>query len=346
MWKAAISGVAMGAERTAGELIDVHAHVVFEGTMNTAGAYGPELLDGDVPRFRAGEYVLHGVRYRGSPFMDVGVRLERMDTAGIDRQALSPNPLTYFHEIEPGPAIAFCRRHNDLMAELVAEHPDRLIGLAALPVQDPDAAAAELERAVQDLRLVGAYLGTEYRGRQLDDPALDPLYAAFTELDVPLFLHPNPDGVDRPVKDPRLGRWDLELSVGFAYDETLAVATLIYGGVLHRHPQLDVCLSHGGGAAPYLYGRLAAAARQRPWSPDWLRADGAFDALLQRLWFDCHVHHEPSLRLLVAVVGADRVVYGTNFGGWDQGGAMPLGDLDASIRANTRRLLRLPAPSA
>ena len=199
----------------------------------------------------------------------------------------------------------------------------------------------ELERSVRELGLVGAYVGTRFAGRELDDPALDELYAACTGLDVPLFLHPNPDGVDRPVADPRLGRWDLDLVLGFAADETIAAATLVYGGVLRRHPALDVCLSHGGGAAPYLYGRLAAAARQRPWSPEWLRADGAFDAELRRLWFDCHVHHEPSLRLLAAVVGTDRIVFGTNFGGWDQGGGMDLGDLDAPIRANTARLLRL-----
>lgn len=322
-------------------LIDIHAHVVLEGTFGTAGRYGPELLEGDTPRFRAADYVLEGVRYRGSPFMDVDVRLERMDAAGIDRQALSPNPLTYFHFIEPGLAVDFCRRHNDLLAELVAGHPDRLLGFAALPLQDLDATLAELGRAVNDLGLVGAYAGTEHTGRDLDDPALDALYEGCVDLDVPLLLHPAPDGVDRPARDPRLARFDLDLSVGFAYDETLAVATLIYGGVLHRHPRLDVCVSHGGGATPYLYGRLAAAARMRPWSPEWLRADGAFDGLLRRIWFDSHVHDPRSRRLLAEVCGTDRLVYGTNLGGWDQGGTPDLGDLDAPIRANTARLLRL-----
>jgi aminocarboxymuconate-semialdehyde decarboxylase len=333
----------MGSEeagRGAGELIDIHAHAVLEGTFSTAGRHGPELLEGDTPRFRAGDYVLHGVRYRGSPFMDPEVRIARMDEVGIDRQVLSPNPLTYFHGIEPPLAVEFCRRHNDLMAQLVGEHRDRLLGLAALPMQDVDAAVAELRRAVRDLGLVGAYIGTEFAQHQLDDPTLDPFYEACVDLDVPLFLHPNPDGIDRPVKDPRLRRWDLELVAGFAYDETLAVAALVYGGVLQRHPQLDVCISHGGGAAPYLYGRMAAAAH-RPWAPDWLREDGAFDRLLRRIWFDCHVHHEPTLRLLADVAGSERIVFGTNFGGWDQGGGMDLSDLDGPIRANTRRLLRL-----
>jgi len=321
------------------DVIDIHAHVVLEATMGTAGAYGPELVDGDPPRFRAGDYVLHGVRYRGSPFMDPEVRLARMDEAGIDHQVLSPNPLTYFHDIPASDAIAFCRRHNDELAALVADRP-RLHGLAALPLQDADAAIDELRRATQDLGLLGAYVGTQAGGRELDDPAFDPLYEAFVALDAPLFLHPAPDGIDRPVKDPRLGRWDLELVIGFAYDETIAVATLIYGGVLQRHPTLDVCISHGGGASPYLYGRLSAAARGRPWSPDWLREDGAFDRLLRRIWFDCHVHDERAFALLVQAVGTERLVFGTNFGGWDQGGGLDLGEHRDAVRSATRRLLR------
>lgn len=322
-------------------LVDVHAHVVLEGTFGHAGGFGPELDEGpDHTRFRAGSYVLDGVRYRDSPFMDVGLRLERMAAAGIDRQVLSPNPLTFFHRIPAADAVAFCRRHNELLAALVAEHP-ALDGFAALPLQDVDAAVAELEHAVQDLGLRGAYVGTA-ADRELDDPAFDALYEACVGLDVPLLLHPAPDGTDNPIKDPRLARFDLELSVGFATDETLAVATLIYGGVLQRHPQLDVCISHGGGAVPYLYGRLAAAAEHRPWAPEWLREPGAFDRLLRRLWFDVHVHDRTSLELLAARVGTDRLVYGTNFGGWDQGSGLDLGEFDDLVRRNGLRLLREP----
>lgn len=322
-------------------LIDVHAHVVLEGTMGAAGSHGPELV-ADPPSFRVGGYVLQGVRYRGSPFMDVGLRVAAMDAAGIDQQVLSPNPLTYFHHIPAADAVAFCRRHNDELAELVSAHPDRLMAFAALPLQDPSAAAAELARAVGDLGMRGAYVGAESAAGQLDDPAMDELYQAVVEMDVPLLLHPAPDGIDGPVRDPRLGRWDLQLLLGFATDETLALATLIYGGVLHRHPDLDVCISHGGGAMPYLFGRMAAAAEKRPWAPDWLAEPGAFERLLSRVWFDSHVHHRPALDLLAEVVGSDRIVFGTNFAGWDQGGGTDRGGLDAAIRGNTMRLLRLP----
>ena len=322
------------------QVIDIHAHAVLPGLYGAAGSHGPWAEPGPTPRFHSGGHVLDGVEYAGTVFTDPDLRVARMAEHGIDRQVLSPNPLYYFHHLEPAVATPFARRHNQLLAELVDERA-ALDGFALLPLQDPAAAAAELERAVRELGMVGAYVGTRTT-RELDDPAFDDLWRTFVDLDVPLCLHPAPDAVDAPTSDPRLGRWDLDLIVGFPYDETLAVATLVYGGVLDRHPRLDVCISHGGGAAPYLYGRMAAAARSRPWSPEWLREDGRFEQLLRRLWFDCHVHDPRASHLLVDVVGRDRVVFGTNFGGWDQGHAPPSGDdLAGQMHANTARLLRL-----
>ena len=107
--------------------------------------------------------------------------------------------------------------------------------------------------------MVGVYLDTDPAGRTLDDPALDPLYEALVDLDVPLFVHPSPLGTNGPADDPRLRRFDLDMLLGFAYDETLAVAALVFGGVLERHPGLDVCVSHGGGTAAFLSGRFARA---------------------------------------------------------------------------------------
>lgn len=326
----------------AASVIDVHAHAVLELVLGAAGEHGPELteVDGE-QRFRVGGYELCGVRYRGSVFMDPEQRIEAMDAAGIDLQVVSPNPLTYFHHIDAVDAAEFCRRHNDAMAALVAEHPGRLLGFATLPMQDVDAALVELRRAVGELGLVGAYIGTDF-GRLLDDAALDGLYGLCVELDVPLFVHPAPSGIDGPLLDGRLRRFDLDLLLGFAYEESLAVATLVFGGVLERHPGLDVCVSHGGGAAAFLAGRWRQAAEVRPWSPEWLREPGAFDRLLRRLWFDVHVHEAGSLALLTQVVGTERLVLGTNFGGWDSGAGHVLDpSLGPTLDANALRLLRL-----
>lgn len=328
------------------EVIDVHAHAVLPSSLGAAGPAGPELgtsADGR-PFYRVGDYVLHGVRYAGSPFMDVNVRLERMDAVGIDRQLLSPNPLTYFQDLPTDAAVRYCRLHNDALAELVGEHPDRLMGAAQLPVQDVPAAVAELERAVRELQLRAAYIGTD-PCRPLDDPQMDDLYAAAVALDVPVFLHPTSVGSSGgPPDDPRLRRFDLDLLFGFANDETLAVAALVFGGVLERHPDLDVCLSHGGGALAFVAGRLSRAVeRRRPWVPGWL-AERGFAPLMRRLWLDTHVHSEKSLALLVDVVGTDRLVFGTNFAGWDDGGAhavSEVGGLMPVLSGNASRLLRL-----
>ncbi|MGE0483233.1 MAG: amidohydrolase family protein [Gammaproteobacteria bacterium] len=320
------------------ETIDVHAHAVLEETFGAAGAHGPELGHEEKPRFRVGDYELLGVRYRGSPFMDPALRLAAMDSAGIDFQVLSPNPLTYFHFIDTPTAVGFCRTHNDALAAAIAPHRERLGAFAAVPMQDIDAAIEETRRAVGELGMFGPYVGTDF-GRRLNDPALDRFYAALIELDVPLFIHPAPAGIDGPPGDPGLRQFDLDIIVGFAAQETIAVATLIYGGVLDRHPALDVCISHGGGATGYLFGRMASAARKRPWASASLRADGAFETLLHRLWFDIHVHADDSLALLERHVNRDRLVFGTNFAGWDQQ-AGNLRDEARAYTANARRLLR------
>ncbi|MEV0972474.1 amidohydrolase family protein [Microtetraspora glauca] len=322
-------------------VIDVHAHAVLEVSLGSAGAAGPELgvaADG-TPFYRVGEYVLRGVRYAGSPFMDVDVRVAAMDEAGIDVQLLSPNPLTYFDRLDTGAAVAFARAHNDALADVVAEYPARLLGAAQLPVQDVAASIVEARRAVRELGLAAVYVDTDPAGRTLDDPALDPLYEALVDLDVPLFVHPSPLGPDGPPADPRLGRFDLDLLFGFARDETLAVAALIFGGVLDRHPGLDVCVSHGGGTAAFVAGRFARAVDKRPWAGAKLRENG-FTHYYRRLWFDTHVHDELSLKLLVEHAGTERLVFGTNFAGWDSGAHEGPGLDPEILSANAGRLLR------
>ena len=322
-------------------VIDVHAHVRLNSTTGAAGRHGPEFgedADG-TPWYRVGNYKLVGVRHEASPFTDPELRLARMDRDGTDFQVLSPSPLTYFHHIETAEAVAFCRKHNDACAELVRRYPDRLGGLASLPMQDAGAATEELYRAVGELGLWGAATGTEF-GEPLHSPALDPLYDAFVQLDVPLFLHPAPSGIDGPPGDPNLKRFDLDVVIGFAAQESIAVATLIFGGVLDRHPDLDVWISHGGGGLPMLAGRLAQAARKRPWAGEDIRKDGAFEEAVTRLWYDAHVTDPSALGLLRQWVGNDRIVYGTNFAGWDQPAEGEHHEIDPAWAGNARRLLR------
>ena len=222
----------------------------------------------------------------------------------------------------------------------MAGHPGRFVGLGALPMQDIGAACAELRRIVGDLGLLGGYVGTDF-GTPLDAPAMDALYETCLELDVPLFLHPTQSGIDGPLLDERLRRWDLDLVLEYSFEEALAAATLIFGGVLRRHPALDICLSHGGGSLALTLSKLRKLAERRPASPDWLKPEGVFDSQLERLWFDCHVTGEREFAFVTDVLGTDRLVYGTNFGGWDRGAGPHVGELAGTLNENAARLLRL-----
>lgn len=319
--------------------IDLHAHVRLDATAGAAGKHGPEFGVDETgkPWYRVGNYRLVGVKHKGSPFTDPELRLKRMAECGIDFQVVSPSPLTYFHHIEVRDAINYCRKFNDACAELVRRYPGRLGGVASLPMQDPVAAREELERAVKELGLWGAQIGTDF-GTPLDSDRLDPFYDAFVRLDVPLFIHPAPAGIDGPPGDPALERFDLNIIVGFAEQESVAVSTLIFGGVMDRHPRLDVWISHGGGALPFLTGRLAQAGRKRPWASASIKKDGAFEQALKRFWFDMHLNDARAEQLLTSLVGQERLVYGTNFAGWDDDGHhAPQNPVYAD---NARRLMR------
>jgi len=299
-------------------VIDLHAHIVLEESLGRAGASGPELIE-EPPSFRVGEYVLHGVRYRGTPFMDLPTRLEAMSRLGIAHQVLSPNPLTSFVSIDAADALAYARVHNDALAQLSSGYP-QLSGLAQLPMQSPAAAVAELGRAV-DIGLVGAAIVPD-GFLPLDDPALDVLWECFVALDTPCFIHPNVPGIDERV-DSRRWRFGLELTVGFAEAETRAVTTLICGGVVDRHPGLRIWVSHGGGALVALAPKLRRAAERRPGTVTALAEPGAFDDRLRRLWFDGHGAPDG----LRGLTGDDRICGGTNFAGWDQPDSLPAPDL-------------------
>jgi len=323
-------------------IIDLHGHIVLEGSMGTAGWCGPTIgaYDDGTPWFQVGNYRLDGVGYRNSIIGNTDIRLGAMDEQGISLQALSPNPLTYLHFIDAGLAIDFCQAHNDDLARTVRSHPDRFIGLAALPMQDVPAACRELRRAVRELGLLGGYIGTDV-GRFLDDSSMDELYQTCVDLDVPLFMHPTQSGIDGPLRDPRVRRWDLDLVLEYSFEEVLAVSTLVFGGVTQRFPTLDICVSHGGGFTPMGISKLRKVAERRKAAPSWISEPGAFDAALSRLWFDCHIAGPREFEFALAQLGTERLVFGTNFGGWDKGTGPDVTALRTTLNANAIRLTRL-----
>ena len=297
------------------EVVDVHAHILLPGVMGCCGTAGPEMgiTSEGVQYFRAGDYRLENVKFVGSPFSDVDMRLEKMSELGIDRQLVSPNPVTYFYHVPASDAISFNRQHNEIVGELIASHP-RLTGAAALPLQDPDESCAELNRSVTELGLVASYVGTNINGVPLSDRRFDELWSEHERLGVPVIVHPGPRTSYSPA-EPFLGQLELDIVMGFAIDEGLAVAHLLLFGVLDRHPKLHVHVAHGGGFAPYQKGRLEAALQKRPWGPTALTRP--LDEQWQQLSFDTAVHRDDALGFLVSTEGADRVLLGNNFAGWD-----------------------------
>ena len=266
------------------------------------------------PFFRSGSYVLENVKFAGSPFSDVALRLDSMRELGIDEQLVSPNPITYFYRQPLDVATSFVMRHNDLVAEIARAEP-RLHGAAALPMQDPDSACTELRRAAGDLGLVASYIGSEIGGLPLSDRRFDELWSAHEQLGVPVVVHPAPRSSEG-ASDAMFGPWDLEILYGFLVDEATAVAHLLLGGILDRHPRLRVHIPHGGGFAPYQKGRLEAGLAKRPWGQGLLLR--SFEDQWAQLSFDTAVHRDDALAYLVATEGAERVLLGSNFAGWDQ----------------------------
>lgn len=254
---------------------------------------------------------------------DPAAAVEAMDRIGLERRAMSVAPLSYRYDLPPDVAIAWHRELNDAMVAACAAHPDRLLPIGIVPLQDPVAAAEEARRAVEQLGVLGLEIGTHVDGRNLDDPSLEPFWATAAALDVPLFVHPE------HTPNARWPDYYCINLLGNPVETAVAVASLVFGGVLDRHPELRLWLAHGGGAAPWLIGRLRHGWRMRP-EP---RANGASDplAMLTRhFWFDSLTHDPGVLRALADRFGADRLVLGSD-APFDMADADPLGTLERAL---------------
>ena len=201
---------------------------------------------------------------------------------------------------------AWSRLVNEGLAESLRALPGTFAGLATVPLQDPLAAAGELRHAVLDLGFRGAMIDTHVQGRALADRALDPFWRAAMELGVPVILHPF-----ALEEVERFGSYYLHNLVGYPFETTLAAAGLVFGGTLDRMPELALVLVHGGGFLPYQLGRLDRGHRARPEA----RAGGAGlpSGYARRFYYDTITHSPRSLCFLCEVVGADRLLLGSDF---------------------------------
>src|ERR1044071_2370507 len=287
--------------------IDLHSHFFPVEALQNPGKYAaraPKLVlekdrlsvtshIGSRPGLGAGAY-------------DPVARIKALDEMRIDIQALSPSPILLFYWEEPAVAAHFSRRQNEAIHAVVKKHPDRFVGFGSVPLQSVADSIAIAEEA-KSMGLKGLEIGNAVGEKPLDDPSFEPFFEAAQRLDLLLFVHPLEGGLDAddPVA-PILGN-----VLQFTYRTTMMVERMIVKGMFERYPNLRLCLSHGGGLLAFniwrldhSYGLRAELTTGAPRKPS---------EYLQRLYFDTIVHSVAALEFLIKIVGADRVVMGTDY---------------------------------
>lgn len=252
------------------------------------------------------------IRYRGArffgvtaPMTDVAKRIEDMDRVGIDTEVLSlSTPNVYFVEGKAQADVA--RLTNDAYAQLAQEHRGRFLGFASIPMDEPDAAMRELERAMDELRMQGVVLLSNIRGRALADPFYRPFFEEANRRKVCVFVHPM-----IPVAADAFTEYVLGPIVGFPFDTTVAIAKLCYAGVFRHLPNIRWLVAHAGGAIPYLMERMDSG--WRDFAECRVNIDEAPSVYLKRLFYDTVTFSPHNLRLLRDVVGADQLAMGSDY---------------------------------
>ncbi len=310
--------------------IDVHAHMLPDETMKRLGTESPRVApklidrsDGTIDMEIAGRLVQ---RPMPRAIFDLDLRLRDMDANGIDMQAVCTTVQTFFYDQEPALGAACGSVQNDGIAAVVKRHPDRFLGLATLPLQSPQAAADELRRAVRSLGLRGAQIGSNVNGSNLDDPALEPVWAMAHELKAFILVHPHGD----ILPGDRLKSYYMRNFVGLPFETTMAGAALVFGGVIERWPDITFCLCHGGGFLPYQAGRFLHAWQVRAEPKAHLR--GSPEASIGRLHYNSITHSARALEFLLDAAGPERVLLGSDY-------PFDMGNLDCAARVQA-----LPVP--
>lgn len=314
--------------------IDVHWHhvpkpfvdAVLKGTCPVNGRVERE--DGEIKIRLAGGFTQEIF----GRLTDIDEAIAHMDAVGLDVVAPSLAPPLMHLDAEPAVAIQLSRTVNDGLAEAAAAHPDRLRPLANIPMQDTEAAVAELRRAVDELGFAGAAISTHVARRNLGDAVFRPFWRTAAEMDALVFIHPNPPPLG--LKEGRLNRHGMANFVGLPVEHACALSSLVFDGVYEEVGSIKTCFAHGGGGFPYMLGRWRHGFEAR--------LEGRVDHMkppltyLDNVYCDTLIHDETSLRFLVDRIGADHVVLGSDYP-FDMGVADPYGEMARAITDDETR---------
>jgi len=286
--------------------VDIHAHWYPREWIRLFEKDGPREGAG-LERDADGRYRLrakHITNVFDERFVELAPRVKAMDKRGVDVHALSlTTPMVYW--ASPGLGLALSQAFNDAAAAAHRRHPDRFLGLAMLPMQEPKLALQELERAAKLPGMRGLYLSTNINNDELDEKRFWDVYAKCEELGWTIFLHP----VDTIGQD-RTRKYYLKNLCGNPYDTGIAAAHLIFGGVLDQFRKLSFNLPHAGGTFPWLIGRWDRGTKVRPELKHMKKAPSTY---LRRFTYDTIGHDDRINAALVKLVGADRVTLGSDY---------------------------------
>ncbi len=302
--------------------IDLHNHVI-PPTVVDAITRHPDRFGMNIEEKGGKRYFnSHGRMTELLPtFYDVDAKVEWMDRKGLDIAGISVGPPIYFYGLPPDAGLEAARLANDGIAQMVAKHPDRLRGMAHLPMRDPDAAITELERVVKEHKFKAVELGTSIEGKPLADAKFRKVLKTIEQLGCFVFAHPY-----QCLAEGWMDEYYLRNFIGFPLDTTMMIAHLMFSGALDDLKKLRILCAHGGGFVPYQIGRFIHGFNVRP-EPKVKTKTSPRD-LLRRFYFDALTHDPLAARHLINRVGADRVVIGTDHP-FDMGPDDPIGAIDA-----------------
>lgn len=287
-------------------ITDMHCHFIpdeYFRMVQQTDDFEVRLLDAEGD---AVNIACRGLRYElNRTFFEPARQVARMDKLGIDRTVISlATPLINYY-VDPKWAVEAARLCNDGFAALISANRKRFAAWAFLPMQDPQAAAAELRRCVRDHGFIGGHLATNVRGSYLPDERFRPIFDAARDLDVPLFVHP----ADPPGRD-RTSDYELTVVAGYLFDSTINIFRMICSNFLDRHEGVKLVCAHVGGYSLMLRGRMQCAIDTDP--KLMATVPRKVDEYLRRLYFDTCSFEPGYLAFAFSIMPAENFLFGTD----------------------------------